>query len=244
MAHDEWMCVVLIVKYLWLLFDLAVGGENMVEKGPYPYIFSTEGHLFPMTPEISLRTGDCTYAGSFCNNSNHPEGMVNYLKTDVKEVKELQANEREFGTGYCPAKESTQVIKDKNSAVHGIIKGVCPGLSHWRKFGISSLADDVSMERKASRHSQDDEDNQHKAGSNNSPIVMFFHKDDQESVISDNDTVTEKPLSDSGSFYGQDLTENENLDDQGNRISNVITTNHLHHNTVDDRSSQNFSEET
>jgi hypothetical protein len=24
------------VKYLWLLFDLAVGGENMVEKGPYP----------------------------------------------------------------------------------------------------------------------------------------------------------------------------------------------------------------
>ena len=24
------------VKYLWLLFDLAVGGDNLVENGPYP----------------------------------------------------------------------------------------------------------------------------------------------------------------------------------------------------------------
>lgn len=24
------------VKYLWLLFDLGAGGDNLVEKGPYP----------------------------------------------------------------------------------------------------------------------------------------------------------------------------------------------------------------
>jgi mannosidase alpha-like ER degradation enhancer 2 len=27
---------VLQVKYLWLLFDLAVDGDNLVENGPYP----------------------------------------------------------------------------------------------------------------------------------------------------------------------------------------------------------------
>ncbi|KAJ8650413.1 hypothetical protein MRB53_003436 [Persea americana] len=42
------------VKYLWLLFDLAAGPDNIVENGPYKYIFSTEGHLLPATPEISL----------------------------------------------------------------------------------------------------------------------------------------------------------------------------------------------
>jgi len=242
--HMESFFLAETVKYLWLLFDLAVGGENMVEKGPYPYVFSTEGHLFPMTPEISLTTEHCTYAGSFCKSGDHLEGMVNYLKTDVKEVKELQTNEREFDIGWCPAKESTQVIKDKNNVIHGLIKGVCPGLSHWRKFGISSLADDVSMARKKSTHSQDDVDNQHEARLSKSPIVMFFHKDDQESVVSENDNVIKKPLSGSGSFYGQDLTENEYLDDQGNKISNARTINDLHRSTVDDRTSQKFSEES
>jgi hypothetical protein len=75
-----------------------------------------------MTPEISLTTEHCTYAGSFCKSGDHLEGMVNYLKTDVKEVKELQTNEREFDIGWCPAKESTQVIKDKNNVIHGLIK--------------------------------------------------------------------------------------------------------------------------
>eukprot|EP00250_Pteridium_aquilinum_P019965 c24647_g1_i3 orf=210-1592(+) len=55
------------VKYLWLLFDLAVDGDNLVENGPYPYIFSTEGHYFPVTPEISLLGEHCTYLGSYCN---------------------------------------------------------------------------------------------------------------------------------------------------------------------------------
>lgn len=28
--------IVIQVKYLWLLFDLAAGGDNLVEKGPHP----------------------------------------------------------------------------------------------------------------------------------------------------------------------------------------------------------------
>lgn len=241
--HMESFFLAETVKYLWLLFDLAVGGENMVEKGPYPYIFSTEGHLFPMTPEISLTKEHCTYAGSFCKSVHRHDGVLNDFKTDVKEVKELQANEREFGIGWCPAKESTQMIKDKNNVIHGL-KGVCPGLSHWRKFGISSLADDVSMARKTSTHPQDHLDNQYEAGLSKSPTVMVFHKDDQESVVSENDNLIKKPLSGSGSINGQDLTENENLDDQGNRISIARTINHLHRSSVDDRTPQIFSEES
>ncbi|GAQ88520.1 Glycosyl hydrolase family 47 [Klebsormidium nitens] len=42
------------VKYLWLLFDSALEGDNLVENGPYPYVFSTEGHLFPIRPDLSL----------------------------------------------------------------------------------------------------------------------------------------------------------------------------------------------
>ena len=34
------------------------------------YVFSTEGHLFPMTPEISLFAEHCTYLGSYCNQQS------------------------------------------------------------------------------------------------------------------------------------------------------------------------------
>ena len=33
------------------------------------YIFSTEGHLLPVTPEIALADEHCSYLGAFCNGS-------------------------------------------------------------------------------------------------------------------------------------------------------------------------------
>ncbi|KAF3645513.1 hypothetical protein FXO38_19606, partial [Capsicum annuum] len=53
--HMESFFLAETVKYLWLLFDLAAGPDNLVENGPYKYIFSTEGHLLPATPQISLK---------------------------------------------------------------------------------------------------------------------------------------------------------------------------------------------
>lgn len=38
-------------------------------------MFSTEGHLFPMTPEISLFAEHCTYLGSYCNQQSDTEEM-------------------------------------------------------------------------------------------------------------------------------------------------------------------------
>lgn len=34
------------------------------------YIFSTEGHLFPATPQISLVREHCSYLGAYCSDSN------------------------------------------------------------------------------------------------------------------------------------------------------------------------------
>lgn len=34
------------------------------------YIFSTEGHLLPATPQISLVREHCSYLGAYCNDSN------------------------------------------------------------------------------------------------------------------------------------------------------------------------------
>nr|GEY71357.1 alpha-mannosidase I MNS4 [Tanacetum cinerariifolium] len=57
------------VKYLWLLFYLAAGPDNIVENGPYKYIFSTKGHLLPMTLKISLVNEHCLYFGAYCKST-------------------------------------------------------------------------------------------------------------------------------------------------------------------------------
>ncbi|KAK0607344.1 hypothetical protein LWI29_013574 [Acer saccharum] len=65
--------LIILVKYLWLLFDLAVGLENLVENGPYKYIFSTEGHLLPATPQISLAKEHCSYFEAYCKSGDSKE---------------------------------------------------------------------------------------------------------------------------------------------------------------------------
>eukprot|EP00850_Spirogloea_muscicola_P003129 SM000012S25391 [mRNA] locus=s12:818709:824031:+ [translate_table: standard] len=74
------------VKYLWLLFDLGAGGTNLVERGPYSYIFSTEGHLFPMTPEISLPSERCSYLGSFCPSIGDDVSSLHQIKISEDQV--------------------------------------------------------------------------------------------------------------------------------------------------------------
>lgn len=36
----------------------------------YRYIFSTEGHLLPMTPQISLAREHCSYLGAYCRSDD------------------------------------------------------------------------------------------------------------------------------------------------------------------------------
>ncbi|XP_072951179.1 alpha-mannosidase I MNS4 [Typha angustifolia] len=128
--HMESFFLAETVKYLWLLFDLAVGPDNIVENGPYKYIFSTEGHLLPATPEIALVNEHCSYFGAFCNGS----GRQNYGMTNTI-FDQQEANDTRFSSNLSP---SIHHVKRKDSTTtSGFIKGQCPGLTHSQKFGIS-----------------------------------------------------------------------------------------------------------
>lgn len=54
------------VKYLFLLFDAGASdaaatgggtplGSNFVDSGPYKYVFTTEGHIIPLKPELMFQ---------------------------------------------------------------------------------------------------------------------------------------------------------------------------------------------
>lgn len=147
--HMESFFLAETVKYLWLLFDLGAGGDNLVEKGPYPYIFNTEGHFLPMSPEISLPAEHCTYAGSFCRE--RVVGRLAAVKKNLK--KELLSNrqEEEDSTGHCKdsnlngqtcfdlhndSEEPGIGDNDWTASLRSPLKGMCPRLNHWRQVGF------------------------------------------------------------------------------------------------------------
>eukprot|EP00249_Psilotum_nudum_P018218 c26697_g1_i1 orf=127-2067(+) len=140
--HMESFFLAETVKYLWLLFDLAVGGDNMVEKGPYPFVFSTEGHMFPMTHEISLSAEHCTYIGSFCH-----ESAVSELRWfNLTETGDSNAFPFKTSSGidhWCSASQHVKgQDKSENFDEHiAPLKGVCPGYGYWQQFGIHSFKD-------------------------------------------------------------------------------------------------------
>ncbi|XP_078429840.1 glycosyl hydrolase family 47 protein [Wolffia australiana] len=149
------------VKYLWLLFDLAVGPDNLVENGPYKYIFNTEGHLLPVSPQISLSHEHCSYLGAFCPNAaektydelpsgHHEINMSRILGTDTSD-----------GTSFLSHLKSLE-----SSFETGFVKGSCPGLHHGQKFGVSYSP---KMER-----TQESEDISHRknADSQQRPVII------------------------------------------------------------------------
>ncbi|XP_004289466.1 PREDICTED: probable alpha-mannosidase I MNS4 [Fragaria vesca subsp. vesca] len=127
--HMESFFLAETVKYLWLLFDLAVGPDNLVDNGPYKYIFSTEGHLLPATPEISLVQEHCSYFGAYCNTSN--------IRQDVLDV---ATNPRDNLYGRVGTALPSNSRYSDSTPVSGFIKGICPGLTHGQKFGISYIS--------------------------------------------------------------------------------------------------------
>ncbi|XP_020410431.1 alpha-mannosidase I MNS4 isoform X2 [Prunus persica] len=133
--HMESFFLAETVKYLWLLFDLAVGPDNLVENGPYKYIFSTEGHLLPATPEISLVQEHCSYFGAYCHTGN----MQN-----ESSASDVASNPQETNDGSLYGRVRTRFPSGStfsdSTPISGLIKGVCPGLTHGQKFGISYVA--------------------------------------------------------------------------------------------------------
>ncbi|KAK4258077.1 hypothetical protein QN277_007577 [Acacia crassicarpa] len=129
--HMESFFLAETVKYLWLLFDLAVGPDNIVENGPYKYIFSTEGHLLPTTPQISLVKEHCLYYGSYCRtNDIRQRSFSSEVENDLQKSNDstISGTHTEYMSDYNTF-EST--------SLSGLIKGFCPGLTHGQKYGIS-----------------------------------------------------------------------------------------------------------
>ncbi|KAF8093108.1 hypothetical protein N665_0390s0016 [Sinapis alba] len=123
--HMESFFLAETVKYLWLLFDLAVDSDNLVDNGPYKYIFSTEGHLLPLTPQISLAREHCSYFGGYCPRN------ATKLEQEEENGNDDQVPGIELGhhSNIYPYHESFPVT--------GLIKGLCPKLAHAQKYGLS-----------------------------------------------------------------------------------------------------------
>ncbi|KAL1340196.1 hypothetical protein AAHE18_U100100 [Arachis hypogaea] len=131
--HMESFFLAETVKYLWLLFDLAVGPDNLVENGPYKYVFSTEGHLLPATPQISLVREHCLYHGAYCRS----EDLRQSYRVSEADNDKQESNNSRFHAGWAKARYSSDLPTFDPTAITGLIKGVCPGLTHGQKFGIS-----------------------------------------------------------------------------------------------------------
>ncbi|RCV27595.1 hypothetical protein SETIT_5G336600v2 [Setaria italica] len=148
--HMESFFLAETVKYLWLLFDLAAGPDNIVENGPYKYIFSTEGHLLPVTPEIVLVDEHCSYFGAFCNG-----GADRGYGISASSMKHKKANYTHLDDIQTP---SSHYSASNMFATRGYIKGVCPGLTHAQKLGISYSDEEGNViEQTSEGHEHHDE---------------------------------------------------------------------------------------
>ncbi|KAL3700789.1 hypothetical protein R1sor_018811 [Riccia sorocarpa] len=127
------------VKYLWLLFDLAAMGDNLVETGPHLYIFSTEGHLFPLTPEISFRPEESLLPK---HAKKHRLG-VDQLKMEVKVRNQAGGHVLgDFDSLISRVNESSGGIDcTDESDLNRSLQGICQKLSLWRKLAANYLAD-------------------------------------------------------------------------------------------------------
>lgn len=166
--HMESFFLAETVKYLWLLFDLGAGPDNLVENGPYKYIFSTEGHLLPATPQISLVREHCSYFGSYCRNSNLR------LKTSG------ETNSSGSQTRYVDSSVLSR-SSYKSSPVSGLkvrnLMGLCPGLTYGQRFGIAFM-DPVDSS------TEDENSTQRETTENQSHSVVLISNPDPEVPLS------------------------------------------------------------
>lgn len=178
--HMESFFLAETVKYLWLLFDLAAGPDNLVENGPYKYIFSTEGHLLPATPQVSLISEQCSYIGAYCRSSNPRQET--YSSDDANHSGGTNISESLTNTDATNFLSHPSFQKSRSS---GLIKGYCPGLTHGLRYGISYVASDDSPEEESSSTKQAD------VVQNSSSVTVVLNESDHSSDSPSSDDVDE-----------------------------------------------------
>ncbi|KAE8731529.1 Detected protein of confused Function [Hibiscus syriacus] len=138
-----------------LSVQLAVGPDNLVESGLYKYLYGTEGHLLPATPQISLLQEHCSYFVAYCNRGClKEESRASDKSVDSQETNGSRASEGWVRSAFpldsssFEASSLSGLIRVLNSApamatiasVMTAIEGLCPGLTLAQKYGISYLA--------------------------------------------------------------------------------------------------------
>lgn len=90
----------------------------------------------PATPQISLVGEHCSYLGAYCKSSNFGQEPTTLdISKDSHET-----NNSRFQTGLSGNSFFAHSSFQKSTSVSGVIKGLCPGLTHRQKFGISYVA--------------------------------------------------------------------------------------------------------
>lgn len=84
----------------------------------YRYLFSTEGHLLPATPQISLVHEHCSYFGAYCiSNHSRQKSYTSDISMDSHETN---------STRLCRGPVSSSFVLDsssqKSTSVSGLIK--------------------------------------------------------------------------------------------------------------------------
>ncbi|KAK1591504.1 hypothetical protein Q3G72_008772 [Acer saccharum] len=107
-------------------------------------IFSTEGHLLPATPQISLAKEHCSYYGAYCKSGDSKE---KYDTLDVSDEPQETNGSKVFGDRSHTGFPSDSFFGSIPAT--GLIKqGFCPGLTHGQKYGITYLASEVRLQPK------------------------------------------------------------------------------------------------
>lgn len=98
---------------LWLHFLI------LLEVSPaYRYIFSTEGHLLPATPQISLVREHCSYYGAYCEGLEvRPESHASAIPSDRQDANDS----RLYRIEGRPRFQSASTFLD-SASVSGLIK--------------------------------------------------------------------------------------------------------------------------
>jgi mannosidase alpha-like ER degradation enhancer 2 len=65
------------------------------------YIFSTEGHLLPATPQISLVQEHCSYVGAFCKSAGYKqESQASDIAANLQEANVGRSDGGRVHTGF------------------------------------------------------------------------------------------------------------------------------------------------
>lgn len=81
------------------------------------YVFSTEGHLLPATPQISLVKEHCSYFGAYCSNGVRQENNKSDSRVDSEELNATKANR-----GWVHSRFHTSSQFSESTSISEVIK--------------------------------------------------------------------------------------------------------------------------